>query len=67
MGDLLSHSHSVEMKLNADMLLVILESLQYLSRQNIPIRGHKDKESNFIQLLQLRSHDNKVSVKCIGS
>ena len=45
---------------NGKMLMTIVESLQFLARQSIAIRGHDDKESNFFQLLNLRSCDNKV-------
>ena len=35
--------------------MTILESLQYLARQTIPLRGHgDDKDSNFFQLLNMR-------------
>jgi len=60
-GELLSHSHSVEKEQNGKMLMTIIESLHYLGRQGIALRGHDDYESNFIQLLKLRSCDNKVS------
>ena len=38
-------------------LAVIIEWLQYLARQGIPIRGHNDNESNFVQLVKLRARD----------
>jgi len=41
--------------------MTIIESLHYLRRQGIAVRGHDDYERNFIQLLKLRSCDNKVS------
>ena len=37
--------------------MVIIENLQYLSRQGQPFRGHNYCESNFYQLLLLRSKD----------
>ena len=37
--------------------MVIIEHLQYLSRQDLPFRRHNDCESNFYQLLLLRSKD----------
>ena len=60
-GEMLSHSHSIEKVQNGRMLMTIIESLHYLGRQGIAMRGHYDSESNFIQLLKLRSYDNKVS------
>ena len=44
-----------EREINQKCLLKIIETLQYLSRQGIPLRGHDDAESNFIQLLLVRS------------
>ena len=37
----------------------IIESLQYLARQGLAIRGDNDEESNFIQLLKLRAKDDE--------
>ena len=34
-----------------------MSSLHFLACQGIPIRGHEDKEGNFMQLLQLHSSD----------
>ena len=59
-AEMLSHSHAIEKEQNRKMLMTIVESLQFLARQSIAIRGHDDKESNFFQLLNLRSCDNKV-------
>ena len=39
------------------MLMTILQNVQYLGRQGLTLRGHNDEESNFTQLLKLRSHD----------
>lgn len=61
-GELLSRSHSSEKLQNGKMLITIMESLQFLGRQSIAMRGHDDYESNFIQLLKLRSSDNEVSL-----
>ncbi len=60
-GEMLSHSHSIEKEQNGRLLIIIIESLHYLGRPGIAMRGHDDYESNFIQLLKLRSSDNKVS------
>jgi len=45
---------------NRRCLAVIIESLQYLARQGIPIRGHNDSDSNFVQLVKLRARDVSV-------
>ena len=40
----------------------IMQNLQFLARQGIPLRGHIDVESNFIQLMKLRSNDQQASI-----
>ena len=42
---------------NRDLLMKQLSSLQFLLRQGLAIRGHKETEGNLIQLLELRSED----------
>ena len=56
-GEMLSQAHSEQKKLNSRMLLTIMQCLQFLGRQGLALRGHNDDESNFVQLLKLRSHD----------
>ena len=46
-----------ERELNYKCVMVIIENLEYLSRQGQTFRGHNDCESNFYQLLLLRSKD----------
>ena len=58
---MLSHVHSEEKKLNGRMLIKIL---QFLGRQGLALRGHNQDDSNFIQLMKLRSHDQHVSAIC---
>ena len=42
--------------LNRRCFLIILEAIQYLTRQGIPFRGHgSDEDSNFSQLLKMQS------------
>ena len=57
-GELLSHEHAKEKSENRSYLLTILEKIRFLARQNIPFRGHEQKDSNFAQLLLLRSAEN---------
>ena len=45
----------------------IIESLQYLARQGIAIRGNDDEESNFIQLLKLRAKVDKALENWLSS
>ena len=56
-GEMISQALSQQKKLNSHMLLAIMQSLQFLTRQALALRGHNDDESNFIQLLKLRSCD----------
>jgi len=48
-----------EMKQSRTALLKIISSLLYLTRQGMALRGHTDDNSNFYQLLKLRSNDSK--------
>lgn len=49
---------SAEARISARFCLMkIVESIRFLATQGIPIRGHSEKKSNFIQLLKLRSQD----------
>ena len=36
----------------------ILESIQYLGRQGLPLRGHVDSQGNFIQLIMSKARNN---------
>ena len=42
-------------ELNRRIFLTILETLQYLARQWLAVRGDDDDKSNFIQPLRLQS------------
>ena len=56
--EMLSQVHSNQKKINSHMLLTILQNVRFLSRQGLALRGHDDDESNFTQLLKLRSVDH---------
>ena len=51
--------HDSDRKLATRCLVEIFTTLKFLARQGIAIRGHENKNSNFHQLLQLRTRDNK--------
>ena len=51
------------METNRFCLLKIIECLQYLARQAMPMQGDADEESNFTQLLKLRGKDQPVLLK----
>ena len=61
--DITNKSAKETRALNHCCFAKIIESLQFLARQGIPIRGDNDEESNFIQLLRLRGKDNEDFVK----
>ena len=53
-----NESMKAGMNENRKCLIKILETLQFLGRQGLALRGDKnDENSNFIQLLKLRSKD----------
>ena len=46
------------LELNRRCFMAILDSIQYLARQGIPLRGHSsDEDSNFFQLLIMKSKE----------
>ena len=51
------------METNRFCPLKIIESLQYLARQAMPMQGDTDEESNFTQLLKLRGKDQPILLK----
>ena len=56
--EMTSEGHKAKMKKNRQFLIKIIESLQYLGRQALALRGgQSDEDSNFIQLLKLSSKD----------
>lgn len=56
-GEMLSQAHSQQKKLNGHMLMTVMQNIQFFGRQGLALRGHNDEESNFTQILKLRSHD----------
>ena len=56
---ILDSSHKKLQLARQQTLIKHLLSLQYLVRQGLAVRGHEDKEGNFMQLLKLRSTDTK--------
>ena len=58
LGEMLCTEHKKEKEANRAMLRKIIESIHYLARQGLALRGHKDEaDSNFSQLLLLRGID----------
>lgn len=57
-GEVLSAAHSEEKTHNRQQMLTILRNIRFLARQGLPIRGHDDNQSNFIQLLTLHGESD---------
>lgn len=51
--------YAAERKVATECLYRICTTLRYLCRQGLALRGHTDGESNFRQLLKLRSDDSQ--------
>lgn len=58
-GAVLNTSHRQQQLVRQRMLLKQLQSLRYLVRQGLPMRGHDDKEGNLFQLLLMQSTDDR--------
>ena len=43
---------------NRQAFLEILESIRYLGRQGLPLRGHDDSQGNFMQLMMSKARNN---------
>lgn len=57
-GEVLSAAHLEEKTHNRQQMLTILRNIRFLARQGLPIRGHDDNKSNFIQLLKLHGESD---------
>lgn len=58
-GESLSEQHEDQKRENRMYLIKVLSTIKYLARQGIAFRGDKDdSDSNFVQLLKLRSSDD---------
>ena len=57
---MLSSSYAQEKRINRGYLLKVAQSIRFLARQGLALRGDGPEEdsSNFIQLLHLRSFDD---------
>ena len=58
-GELLSSAHAQEKRANRQYLLKVIQNVRFLARQGLALRGDGDEQdSNFTQLLHLRSKDD---------
>ena len=59
-GELQSQEHEAGKARSREMLLLVLQSVQFLARQGLPLRGDgNESDGNFSQLLRLRGVDHK--------
>ena len=54
-------------KMERQYLKIIMESLQYLGRQGIPLRGKEEGNDNFTQLLLLRGKGHPFTTQMLTS
>ena len=60
-GELLSTAHASEKESNSKYLSKVAQTIQYLARLGLPLRGGSNEiDSNFAQLLVLRANDPKI-------
>ena len=52
-----NESTTSQMELNRRYLVKIVETLQFLARQGLALRGDNSDDSNFMQTLKLRVKD----------
>ena len=58
-AEMLSSQHAEEKKRNRQYLLHVITTIRFLACQDLALRGDGDeKDSNFLQLLMLRAHDD---------
>ena len=57
-AELFDNKEKEARELSCRCFMAILDSIQYLARQGIPLRGHgSDEDSNFFQLLMVKSKE----------
>lgn len=65
-GEMLSSTLATEKRDNRCYILKVAETIKFLARQGIPLRGDGDEaDSNFMQLLHLRVADDPQMVSCM--
>ncbi|CAG2196629.1 unnamed protein product [Mytilus edulis] len=56
----MSESFNARIKRNREVLSCIIDAILLCGKQNLAIRGHEEKHSNFVALLHMRAKDNIV-------
>ena len=64
-SEMLSSMPATEKRDNRHYLLKVAETIKFMARQGIPLRGDEDEtDSNFMQLLNLRVADDPQMFSC---
>lgn len=63
----MDQSCKAEQTCRREMLIKQLESLRYLLKQGLAVRGHEEADGNLYQLLLLRSNDCPQLKACMAS
>lgn len=56
----MSESYNSRIKRNREILSCIIDAIVLCGQQNLALRGHEEKNSNFIAILHFRAKENKV-------
>lgn len=69
-ADALSSVHTQKVQANRKYLKFIIETILFLGKQNLALRGHNESirsfnRDNFLELLELRSHDMDEDIKTL--
>lgn len=56
----MSESYNSRIKRNREILSCIIDAIVLCGQQNLALRGHEEKDSNFIAILHIRAKENKV-------
>lgn len=56
----MSESYNSKIKRNREILSCIIDAIVLCGQQNLALRGHEEKNNNFIAILHFRAKENKV-------
>lgn len=56
----MSESYNSRIKRNREILSCIIDAIVLCGQQNLALRRHEEKDSNFIAILHIRAKENKV-------
>ena len=62
----LDSHHAAKVKENRDYVKILIDTIAFLGKQNIPFRGHEEDRSNLTQLSEV-NRGNFLEILCIVS